>query len=150
MMLLTKSYIITRATCRQAGDSRADGIEATQLPFPAMSFHIDLPAIYHPEVTSDENCLTRLFLTDYSKALSDAVSENVNIHCKMIFSGLKARSGLHNTSSAISQKNRVPTSRENKYSVLKSIGSLPSPNRIFTFSTANVCIFYYPSNYFNT
>jgi len=148
-MLLTKSYIVTGVTSRHTGDSRADGIEATQLPFPVMSFHIDLLAINHPEVTSDENSLTRLFLTDYSKALSDALNENVNIHSNMIFCGLKAWSGLQNTSSAISQKNRVNTSCENKYSVLKSIGSLPSPNRIFTFSTANLSVFFESSNYSN-
>ena len=37
-----------------------------------MGFDVNLPAIDHPEVASDKNRLTRLFLTNYCKALSDA------------------------------------------------------------------------------
>ena len=71
---------ITEATCRQANDFRTDGSGAAQLSFPIMSLHIDFPAVNHPEVASGTNCLARLFLTDYCKALSRAFCVNDNYH----------------------------------------------------------------------
>lgn len=73
-MDMDNSITETRATRRQADDSRTDGIGATRLSFPTVGFHIDFLAVNHSEVTSDTNCLARLFLTeDYCKALSRAV-----------------------------------------------------------------------------
>jgi len=96
--------IITGATCRQADDSRTDGIRAARLPFPAVSFHIDSPAIDHPEVTSDTDSLSGLFLTDYCKALSHAVRGNNYFHIHVVLCKLRARSGFNSTSSVIFQK----------------------------------------------
>ena len=61
--------IITGAACGNTDDSRTDGIGTAQLSFPTMSFHIDLFAVDHSEMTSDTNGLAGLFLTDYRKAL---------------------------------------------------------------------------------
>ncbi len=63
---------ITRAICRQADGSRTDGKKLLQLPFPVMRFDVNFPATDHPEVASDANPFTGLFLTDYCKALSCA------------------------------------------------------------------------------
>ena len=71
---------ITEATCRQANDFRTDGSGAAQLSFPTVGLHIDFPAVNHLEVASDTNCLARLFLTDYCKALSRAFCVNDNYH----------------------------------------------------------------------
>ena len=66
---------------RQSDGSRTGGMKKNgQLPFPIMSFDVNLPAINHSEVASDKNRLTRLFLTNYCKALSDAFIMNVNFH----------------------------------------------------------------------
>lgn len=62
-------HIITGAACGKTDDSRTDGIRATQLSFPIMSFNIDLFAVDHSEMTSDMCGLVGLFLTDYCKAL---------------------------------------------------------------------------------
>ena len=48
-----------------------------------MSFDVNLPAINHPEVASDKNRLTGLFLTNYCKALSDAFRKNKDFHNRM-------------------------------------------------------------------
>ena len=64
-----KRHIITGAACGNTDDSRTDGIRVAQLSFPTMSFHIDLLAIDHPEMTSDLYGLAGLLLTDYCKAL---------------------------------------------------------------------------------
>ncbi len=47
-----------------------------------MSFNVNLPAVDHLEVAPDKNRLTRLFLTNYCKALSDAFRKNVDYHKK--------------------------------------------------------------------
>lgn len=66
---------------RQSDGSRTGGMKKNgQLPFPIMSFDVNLPAINHSEVAPDKNRLTRLFLTNYCKALSDAFNENINVH----------------------------------------------------------------------
>ena len=110
---------LTGATCRQADDSRTDGIGVAQLSFPIMSFHIDYPAVNHPKVASDTHSLARLFLTDYCKALPSAFKCNFDVHNR-INSNLEARSGLNSTSSAFLQKNRASIFCENKYpAVLK-------------------------------
>ncbi len=69
-----------------------------------MSFDVTLPAINHLEVAPDKNRLTRLFLTNYCKALSDAFKMNVNFHKKMKVKRLRARGGLNSTSPAFFQK----------------------------------------------
>jgi len=138
MILFTNHPKITGATYRQIGDSRADGLEAAQLPFPVMSFHIDLLPINHPEVTSDENSPTRLFLTNYSKALSSAFDEDEYFHKMMKLCNMRAWSGLNSTSSALSQKNRVPTSSENKYSVVIKHQELAFSQLHFSSSTAKI------------
>jgi len=88
-------YIITRAICRQADDSRTDGIGATQLPFPAVRLNIDLTAIDHSEVTSDMDSLLGLFLTYYCKALSRTLKFNFDVHWLFILNYSKARSGFN-------------------------------------------------------
>lgn len=67
-----KRLIITRAACGKTDDSRTDGIGAAQLSFTIMSFHMDLFAIDHSEVTSDAYGPAGLFLTDYCQALPSA------------------------------------------------------------------------------
>lgn len=72
---------ITRAICRQADSSRADGKKMVQLPSPVMGFDVNLAAIGHSEVASDtDRFAARLFLTDYCKALSRALNCNVDFH----------------------------------------------------------------------
>jgi len=111
-------HIITGVTRRHTGDSRTDGIGAARLPFPAVSFHIDLPAIEHSEVTSDTDSLSGLFLTDYCKALSGTLF-NDDFHTQMIFNSLRAWSGFSSTPSDYLQKNRASI-LENKYPVVCS------------------------------
>ena len=120
---------ITRAICRQADGSRADGKKMVQLPFAVMGFDVNLAAIGHSEVASDTDRLTaRLFLTDYCEALSNAIESNMNFHFVMNKCCLRALGGSCSTSSTNFQKNRVLISREIKYSVVSSIESLPSLN----------------------
>ena len=71
---------LTGAVCRQADGSRTDGKKLFQLPFPVMPFDVNLSAINHPEVTSDADRSTRLFLTDYCKALSNAFDCKCDFH----------------------------------------------------------------------
>jgi len=133
-------FINKEATCGHAGDFRADGIDATQLPFPEMSFHIDHSAVDHSEVTSDNNSLSVLFLTYYRKALPDAFKRNFDIHDKLIICLLEAGNGFNSTSSAYFQKNRVFIPLENKYPIVKALGACPLPMKI-KISVANVQIF---------
>lgn len=63
---------ITGAICRHADGSRTDGKKWHQLPFPVMRFDVNLPATDHPEVASDADSFTGLFLTNYCKVLSGA------------------------------------------------------------------------------
>ena len=121
---------ITRAICRQADGSRADGKKMVQLPSPVMGFDVNLAAIGHSEVASDTDRLaSRLFLTDHCEALSNADNLNENFHLIMNVLSLRALGGSCSTSSAIFQKNRISISYENKYPVVSSIESLPSLNR---------------------
>ena len=108
----TAGHKMTKATCRQADDSRTDGIGATRLSFPTVGFHIDCLAVNHPEVASDANSLARLFLTDYCKALSRAVLCKDDFHCLMKYSGLRARNGFSSTPSAFSKKTGYPPRNE--------------------------------------
>ena len=125
---------ITRAICRQADGSRADGKKMAQLPSPVMCFDVNLAAINHPEVASDTDRLaSRLFLTDYCEALSNADNLNENFHLIMNKFSLRALGGSCSTSSAIFQKNRISISYENKYPVLSSIESLLSSQLPFSF-----------------
>ena len=71
---------ITGAIRRYADGSLADGVRCTQLAFPIVSSHIYLLAIDYPEMASDKNSSMRLFLTDYCKALSNAVCLDVDLH----------------------------------------------------------------------
>ena len=71
---------ITRAICRQTDGSQTDGKKLLQLPFPVMRFDINFPAINQPEVASDTDPFTRLFLTYYCKALSRACFGEYNFH----------------------------------------------------------------------
>ena len=72
---------ITRAICRKADGSRADGKKITHLPFAVMSPDVNLAAIDHSEVASDtDRFAVRLFLTDYRKALSRATIVISNFH----------------------------------------------------------------------
>ena len=72
---------VTRAICRQADGSRADGRKMVQLPMSVMSPDVNLAAIDHSEVAADANRLAaRLFLTDYCEALSNAIGLNENFH----------------------------------------------------------------------
>lgn len=109
---------ITEATCRHTDGFRTDGKNEYQLPFPVMRFDVNFPAAYHSEVASDAYSFTRLFLTDYCKALSNAFNDKMNFHNKMINSYLRALGGLHSTPSDFFQKNRVSIFSENKYPVV--------------------------------
>ena len=121
---------ITRAICRQADGSRADGKKMAQLPISVMGLDVNLTATNHSEVTSDTDRLAvRLFLTNYCKALSNVSYLNENFHFSMINNTLRTWGGLNSTSSALDQKNRVSISSEDKYSVVNSIESLPPLNR---------------------
>ena len=72
---------ITRAICRQADSPRTDGRKMVQLPSPVMGFDVNLAANNHSEVASDiDRLASRLFLTDYCEALSNATESNVNFH----------------------------------------------------------------------
>ena len=71
---------ITEATCRHTDGFRTDGKKWFQLPFPVMRFNVNFPAISHPEVASDADPFTGLFLTDYCKALSRAFNCKVDFH----------------------------------------------------------------------
>ena len=110
---------ITRAICRYTDGSRADGKKLFQLPFPVMRFYVNFPAISHPEVASDVDTFTRLFLTNYCKALSNAFSNDNDFHIVMINSSLRALGGLHSsTPSVFFKKDRVSIPFENKYPVV--------------------------------
>ena len=123
-------HTLTRAICRQADGSRADGKKMVQLPFSVMCFDVNLAAINHSEVASDtDRFAARLFLKDYCEALSNADNLNENLHFLMNSFGLRALGGSYSTSSALVQKNRVSISYENKYPVVSSIESLPPLNR---------------------
>ena len=71
---------ITEATCRHTDGFRTDGKKWLQLPFPVMRFDVNFPAADHSEVASDTYSFTRLFLTNYCKALSRACSCEYNFH----------------------------------------------------------------------
>ena len=71
---------ITKATCRHTDGFRTDGKKWLQLPFPVMRFDVNFPAADHSEVASDADSFTRLFLTDYCKALSRVRFCNSNFH----------------------------------------------------------------------
>ena len=122
---------VTRAICRQADGSRADGRKMVQLPMSVMSPDVNLASVDHSEVASDtDRFAARLFLTDSCEALSNAIESNVNFHFVMNNKcGLRALGGSYSTSSAFSSKNRVSISCENKYPVVISIESLPPLNR---------------------
>ena len=115
----TAGHKITKATCRQADDSRTDGIGATRLSFPTVGFHIDCLAVNHPEVASDANSLARLFLTDYCKALSRAVLCSYgNFHKKYEFDGFESKERLKQYAICFFKKNRVSASKREKYPVV--------------------------------
>jgi len=115
----SNSYKITGITHRQVSDSRTDGIGATQLSFPIMGFHIYFPSFNHSEMASDTDNFARLFLTDYCKALSFAVSIDDNPHLLMNIKALRAKGGLNSTPSDYLQKNRVFISNKKKYPVVE-------------------------------
>lgn len=118
-MITRGCQTITRAVCRQADSSRTDGGKIAQLPSPVMSPDVNLAAIDHSDVASDTNRLAaRLFLTDYCEALSNADDLNEDFHLIMNNLSLRALGGSYSTSSVLVQKNRVPISFENKYSVV--------------------------------
>ena len=73
-------HTITGAICRQADGSRTDGVRKIQLPSPVMRSDVNLPVADHPEVASDTDSFTRLFLTDYCKALSRAFNCKCEFH----------------------------------------------------------------------
>lgn len=106
---------ITKATCRHTDGFRTDGKKEYQLPFAVMRFDVNFPAADHSEVASDTDSFSRIFLTDYCKALSNAFDDKMNSHNKMINSYLRALGGLHSTPSDFFQKNRVSILLENKY-----------------------------------
>lgn len=73
------------AICRQADSFQADGMKKCHLPFPVMGFDINLSATNHPIVALDSNWFSRLFLTNYCKALSRAFDCKGNFHYNKVF-----------------------------------------------------------------
>ena len=64
-----------------------------QLPFPVMCFDVNFPAVNHPEMASDSDSFTGLFLTYYCKALSSVR------YCKSYF--------FHNENWKVENKERL-------------------------------------------
>ena len=75
-----EGHTITRAICIYTDGSRTDGKKWLHLPFPVMWFDVNLSAINHSKVAPDAYWFTRLFLTDYCKALSRVRFCKSNFH----------------------------------------------------------------------
>ena len=116
---------ITKATCRQAGGSRADGKKITQLPFPVIGFDVNLAATSHSEVASDADRLAaRLFLTDYCKALSRVLNCNGDFHNNEIIKS-ENKERLEIEYSIRLDKNRTPIQDESNVLLYLEHESLP-------------------------
>ena len=116
---------ITRAICRQTDGSRPNGKKWLQLPFPVMRFDINIPAINQPEVASDMDLFTRLFLTYYCKALSRACFGEYNFHNFEIFN-VESKERLEIEYSIRFDKNRTLTHNEINVLLCVEHESLPS------------------------
>ena len=116
---------ITRAICRQADSSRADGKKMVQLPFPVMGFDVNLAAIGHSEVASDTDRLaSRLFLTDYCEALSRAALCDYDFHKDEIIK-CESKERLVIEYAIRFDKNRTPIQNESNVLLYKKHESLP-------------------------
>ena len=119
---------VTRAICRQADGSRADGKKMVQLPSPVMGFDVNLAAIDHSEVASDTDRFTaRLFLTDYCKALSCALICNCDFH-KIEILKPESKERLEIEYSIRLDKNRTPIQNESNVLLYLEHESLPPLN----------------------
>lgn len=99
----------TRATCLYTGSSRADVGLATQLHYPVMSLDVNLPAVDHTEITSNENRSMQLFLTFYRKSLSIATNNNLDVYHFCLFSNLRAMGGLDRSTHPLIKKSGAPS-----------------------------------------
>ena len=97
-----------------------------QLPFPIMSFDVNLPATDHPEVASDADSFTGLFLTNYCKALSRAFIIIKDFHKHEVLSTESKGRLVIEYSIRFSSKNRAFIPFENKYPVVQKARELAS------------------------
>lgn len=131
---------ITRAICRQADGSRTDGKKLFQLPFPVMRFDVNFPATDHSEVASDTDSFTRLFLTDYCKALSRACFCEYNFHNNERFNA-ESKERLVIEYTIRLDKNRTSTQKEINVLLYSKHESLP-PLALNYIHDANILIIY--------
>lgn len=140
-----KRHIITRATCRQTDGSRTDGKKGYQLPFPVMRFDVNFLAIDHSEVASDTDLFTRLFLTDYCKALSRACFCEYNFHNHERFN-VESKERLLIEYAIRLDKNRTSTQNEINVLLHSKHESLP-PLALNCIHGANILINYCCANF---
>ena len=96
------------------------------LPITVMSFHINLFAIDHSEMTSDINWFSRRFLALCAKALSVANYDlKFNCHLKKEFLIESLERLVKSTSSALSQNKRSIRHCPDRRSFIISLGELP-------------------------
>ena len=131
---------ITRAICRQADGSRADGKKLFQLPFPVMRFDVNSPAADHSEVASDTDSFTGLFLTYYCKALSRACFGEYNFHNNERFNA-ESKERLVIEYTIRLDKNRTSTQKEINVLLYSKHESLPSLALNYIHN-ANILIIY--------
>ena len=98
-----------------------------------MSFDVNLPAINHLEVAPDKNRLTRIFLTNYCKALSDAFNENINVH-KMKIIAFESTGRLKQYITRFLSKKQGIISFEKKYPVVIKHRELATSQPLFLYS----------------
>ena len=131
---------ITKATCRHTDGFRTDGKKGLQLPFPVMRFDVNLPATDHSEVASDTDSFTRLFLTDYCKALSRACFCEYNFHNNERFNA-ESKERLVIEYTIRLDKNRTSTQKEINVLLYSKHESLPPPALNYIHN-ANILIIY--------
>ena len=101
------------------------------LPITVMSFHINLSAIDHFEMTSDINWFLGRFLALYAKALSVANFDlKFNCHLKIEFLIESSERLIKSTSSALSQNKWSIRLYPDRRSFIISLGELPKLDEI--------------------
>ena len=111
-----------------------------------MRFDVNLPVADHPEVASDTDSFTRLFLTNYCKAPSRVRICNSNFHFTEI-KKTENKGRLVTEYSIRLDKNRTSTQKEINVLLYVEHESLPSLGFI-TITEANVNNNFLSANYF--
>ena len=111
-----------------------------QLPFPVMRFDVNFPAVDHFEVATDTDLFTRLFLTDYCKALSRACFCEYNFHNNERFNA-ESKERLVIEYTIRLDKNRTSTQKEINVLLYSKHESLP-PLALNYIHNANILIIY--------